>query len=511
MKRSHEDCNDDDQSTVIHVANIPEDGTKEDIDAIFEPYGPIEEVFLSCVSAAKKTRFAFVTLGSHEKFSAALTALLDNPPMLHGYRLCASKSKAAPLKCSECGAVVKKAELERHKALMHTLRSQALKRQRPNEDEMQKCIKSAVTNVLPCILERLNFDSPELAQKAKSIETLESTIRGFWHGAKIVPFGSYAVGLAGPDDDVDLSLQVDLKDCKTGKAWAERGVLCALKKNIIGTLPLASGFMALALGARVPVLSYRPVPEPKHDERVSDEINSLRRAKFDLCVNRTLGVLNSKLLKDYVSCCPDVVRPFLGTIRSWSRSWGINDSKGGLLNSYALTLMGVSFLQTKGVLPNLQHGVDVIDKKAKGPDGRKLIKGDIAKEGLACYWLQPPEAIEKNEDMNFVSLFVEFLAYYGWAFQFHGTAVSIREDGGTIQRDKLSWDVPTGGNGAKSGMCVVDPFETMFNVARHVSLQRVEEIASVFRIAHSTITSELSKSDFNPNIVADLIFKKQIL
>lgn len=568
MKRPHsnsnsnssDDCDgcDDSQSLILHVANIPEAGTKEDVEAIFAPYGPLEEAFLSGVSAAKKTRFAFVTLASPAKFSAALADLTERPPMLRGYRLFVSRSKAAPLRCSECGAIVKRAELEWHKALIHTLRAQALKRRRPNEGSGEgsaacagdgagpRYSSAATASVSPCVLERLRFDSPELAARARAIETLERTIREFWPGAKVVPFGSYAVGLAGPEDDIDVSLQVDLRDSATGQAWAERGVLCALKKRLIGTLPLRAGFMRLALDARVPVLSYRPEPgagtceegeeekEEKAQEAVSEDVRNLRRTKFDLCVNRTLGVLNSRLLKDYVLCRPAVVRPFLGAVRAWSRAWGINNSKGGLLNSYAVTLMGVSFLQGRGVLPNLQRGVDVIDKKAKGADGKRLLKGDIAKEGLACYWLQQSavsrdgkereEEGEKEkeeeeegrderggEEPNFMDLFMGFLAHYGWDFEFHSTAVSVREDGGTALRDSLSWDAPATERGTRSGVCIVDPFETSFNVARHVSFQRAEEIASTFRIAHSMISCELAKERVDPCAVADLMFKRPAL
>lgn len=515
MKRSfNESCeNSDDQNFVIHVANIPEDGTKEDVEAIFEPYGPVEEVFLSGVSAAKKTRFAFVTLGSPARFSAALSALTATPPMLCGYRLCVSRSKAAPVKCSECGAVVKRAELDRHKALLHTLHAQSLKRQRPNEDGLgqQELPASSLAAAESAVLERLGFDAPQLAAKAKAIETLEAVIRGFWHSAKVVPFGSYAVGLAGPDDDVDLALQVDLKDYKTGKPWAERGVLCALKKSLMSILPLASGFMALALDARVPVLSYRPAPEQRNDEGVDEKVALLRTTKFDLCVNRTLGVLNSRLLKDYVACAPDVVRPFLGTARLWSRAWGINSPKAGLLNSYAVVLMGISFLQAEGILPNLQHGADTTDKKARGPDGRRL-KGEVAKEGLACYWFQPPSPAvqppEGDSNKSFVRLFVRFLAYYGWSFQFHSTAVSIRDDGGTVPREKLHWDLPANEKASKSGLCIVDPFETTFNVARHISLQKTEEIISTFRFAYSTVTKELEKEDTGPGSLPDLVFSK---
>ena len=551
------DDDSDNPSLVLHVANIPAAGTKEDVEAIFAPYAPLAELFLSSVSAAKKTRFAFVTLASPAQFSAALSALTERPPVLQGYRLSVTRSKAAPLKCSECGAVVKRAELAWHRALMHTLRSQDLKRQRPSE-EWRKSGSStgngnATTSVMPCVLERLRLDSPELGARARAIGTLERVIREFWPGAKVVAFGSYAVGLACPEDDIDLSLQVELRDRETGQAWAERGVLCALKKRLIGTLPLRAGFMGLALDARVPVLSYRPAQDSKEKEEkekeekavesgnssntISEDIMNLRRTKFDLCVNRSLGVLNSKLLRDYVLWRPGVVRPFLGAVRAWSRAWGINDSKGGLLNSYAVVLMGIGFLQGRGVLPNLQHGVDVIDKKAKSADGRRVLKGDIAKEGLACYWLQQGavprgnedgenkegneddegdegkenKECDKEEDPNFMELFMEFLAYYGWDFEFHSTAVSIREDGGVVRREALSWDAPCSERATRSGVCVVDPFETSFNVARHVSVQRAAEIASTFRIAHSMLTSELCKECVDPNAVADLMFKRPAL
>ena len=492
-------------------------------------------MFLSGVSAAKKTRFAFVTLVSPAQFSAALVALTERPPTLQGYRLFVSRSKAAPLRCSECGAIVKRAELAWHRALMHSLRAQDLKRHPPSEENNSS---TATASVSPCILERLRLDSPELAARARAIETLERVVREFWPGAKVVPFGSYAVGLAGPEDDIDLSLHVEVRDRVTGQAWAERGVLCALKKRLIWTLPLRAGFMGLALDARVPVLSYRPAQgaavvvevEEGADSEVSEEVRNLRRTKFDLCVNRSLGVLNSRLLRDYVLWRPGVVRPFLCAVRGWSRAWGINNSNGGLLNSYAVTLMGISFLQGRGVVPNLQHGVDTIDKKARGADGRRLLKGDIAKEGLACYWLQQNPVLQDNEDKgggkegeeekedkvfeegpNFMELFMGFLAHYGWGFEFHSRAVSIREDGGVVLRDALSWDVPASERGTRSGVCVVDPFETSFNVARHVSFQRAEEIASTFRIAHSMISSELAKEPVDPNAVADLMFKRPSL
>ncbi|KAF9934214.1 hypothetical protein FBU30_002907 [Linnemannia zychae] len=89
------------------------------------------------------------------------------------------------------------------------------------------------------------------------------------------------------------------------------------------------------------------------------------RLECDLNTGNTLGVINSGLIRIYTTI-DERVKPFLYMIKAICKAQGINDAKSGYLSSYALTWMGIVFLQQEGffkmgevtlkpILPRLQQ------------------------------------------------------------------------------------------------------------------------------------------------------------
>eukprot|EP00478_Filoreta_tenera_P004049 GABV01004342.1.p1 GENE.GABV01004342.1~~GABV01004342.1.p1 ORF type:complete len:150 (+),score=34.62 GABV01004342.1:1-450(+) len=93
--------------------------------------------------------------------------------------------------------------------------------------------------------------------------------------------------------------------------------------------------------ARVPVIKFRD-PETG--------------ISCDICINNSLAVENSKLLRDYARCDPRV-RDLIFVVKYWARRRKINDPYRGTLSSYALSVLVISFCQTRDppVVPSLQN------------------------------------------------------------------------------------------------------------------------------------------------------------
>ncbi|KAF9144338.1 hypothetical protein BGX30_013172 [Mortierella sp. GBA39] len=73
------------------------------------------------------------------------------------------------------------------------------------------------------------------------------------------------------------------------------------------------------------------------------------RLECDLNTGNTLGVINSGLIRIYTTI-DERVKPFLYMVKAICKAQGINDAKSGYLSSYALTWMGIVFLQQEGYL-----------------------------------------------------------------------------------------------------------------------------------------------------------------
>ncbi|KAH8922824.1 hypothetical protein BT69DRAFT_209030 [Atractiella rhizophila] len=78
----------------------------------------------------------------------------------------------------------------------------------------------------------------------------------------------------------------------------------------------------------------------------------------DLNCNERFGVYNSAMLNAYLSINPGLVKVVAIFLKYWAKSRGLNDPSGSrgitTLSSYSIILLLIAYLQTVGILPNLQ-------------------------------------------------------------------------------------------------------------------------------------------------------------
>lgn len=73
-------------------------------------------------------------------------------------------------------------------------------------------------------------------------------------------------------------------------------------------------------------------------------LDPVTNMECDLNTGNNLGVINSELIRTYTTI-DERVKPFLYKIKAICKAQGINDARSGYLSSYAITWMGIVFLQ----------------------------------------------------------------------------------------------------------------------------------------------------------------------
>mmetsp|Transcript_18156 Transcript_18156/g.26860 ORF Transcript_18156/g.26860 Transcript_18156/m.26860 type:complete len:427 (-) Transcript_18156:6-1286(-) len=74
---------------------------------------------------------------------------------------------------------------------------------------------------------------------------------------------------------------------------------------------------------------------------------------IDLVFNNLLAVHNTRLIKTYVEFDPRS-KILIYLVKNWANKKNINDATMGTFSSYCLVIMAIHFLQSVGILPNLQ-------------------------------------------------------------------------------------------------------------------------------------------------------------
>lgn len=134
--------------------------------------------------------------------------------------------------------------------------------------------------------------------------------------ANLYMFGSSASGLFSKHSDVDLCFALPNKT----RGAAERSAIVAL-----GNYLKQHGVKHFhcILTARVPILKLLST---KTSNPASADIFKF---KFDLCINRMLGVHNSQLIREYTDL-DSRVRPLAFILKQWANSWNVYNPSGGL-------------------------------------------------------------------------------------------------------------------------------------------------------------------------------------
>lgn len=260
---------------------------------------------------------------------------------------------------------------------------------------------------------------------------LRKIISAEWEGAGIDVYGSAGNGLGLQSADVDMSLYMPKEVAIThgrekGKPDHPKVILGRL-----ATIMEENDMVVLSkvLEARVPVI------------KMLDPISELQ---VDVCVNNTLAVKNTELLKAYVDL-DERFRYVCILVKLWAKRRDLNDAYNGTLSSYAYTLLVIHYLQTlqPPVLPCLQQ----MHNGKRVPRGGKLPTEMIGNDTEKLYNIYFDRTVTSKtfQSANLTpvhELLLGFFKYYAYNFTYRTDLVSIRL-GTKACRAVREWDERT--------------------------------------------------------------------
>ncbi|KAI0030087.1 hypothetical protein K488DRAFT_72465 [Vararia minispora EC-137] len=252
------------------------------------------------------------------------------------------------------------------------------------------------------------------------VEEVDRIIReGFGGHYSVRVFGSSRYGLDRADSDLDLViLDPSRKNGfppwvhpKLSAVYDVRKVAHQLSKSfrILSQVPTAS----------VPIVKFKDVRSGIH---------------CDICVNERLGLINTYLLSQYCKLLP-WLRTLVKTIKIWAKPLGLNDVQAGGFNSYTLTLMTIAWLQSCGMLPNLQENSALGSTELYWMRPRKktpLATKCVVEWDRTTY---EDEAWTPGGDLRLYDSLVAWFRYWGYEYDYATKIVSIRH-GGMVARQE---------------------------------------------------------------------------
>lgn len=211
----------------------------------------------------------------------------------------------------------------------------------------------------------------------------------------------------------------------------------------------------------------------------------------DICVNNILAVHNTRLLRTY-SILDIRCAQLIYVVKYWASKREINQPYHGTLSSYSYVLLVIHYLQNLAnpVLPVLQDPRQFPDVTLT----QNIVDGLDAHNYDCSYFdnvnsLQggsPSFTTTNTESVG--ELLVGFFKYYAFEFDFGQDVISIRlmpqsirelrkKDEGEVTRylnkKEKGW---TNYAQVRNAMCIEDPFETNFNVARTCTHEGLAQI-----------------------------------
>ncbi|KNH06292.1 RNA editing [Perkinsela sp. CCAP 1560/4] len=144
--------------------------------------------------------------------------------------------------------------------------------------------------------------------------------------------------------------------------------------------------------------------------------------KFDITFS-PYGVLNSILLRYFVLAFP-CLRPLLLIIKHWGKRQGIVNSRAGWLSSYALSIMLIEYLQTKGHVGFIDPYSSRLLKAVEG----KVLHAPSQSTRCACLFCDIEKYIpfhEAEQSAEFSALLTGFFHYYAYEIDFEDHVIDI--------------------------------------------------------------------------------------
>jgi len=286
---------------------------------------------------------------------------------------------------------------------------------------------------------------------------------------KLHVFGSCVNGFGLRDADVDLCLQIPT-DTQEEAAEAVESLAEAVRSaypdigddasmddmNVNPNGIKHSDVLALT-HARVPIVKVQRLPR------------RLQGIACDICVNNTLAVVNTQLLKDYASI--DQRLTLLAfCVKHWARQRKVNSTYHGTLSSYCYVIMCIFFLQTRHppILPCLQ------DENILKPTFRAEINGHLCSyhhqaQNLAGFGRANTESLS--------DLLTGFFDYWAYRHDYSRDVASVRT-GHAITKVSKEWTTRVGKD--RHLICVEDPFDLSHDLGRTVDRNSIGVLRDEF-------------------------------
>ncbi|GAA5856178.1 hypothetical protein JCM9279_000927 [Rhodotorula babjevae] len=292
-------------------------------------------------------------------------------------------------------------------------------------------------------------------------------------GAKLLPFGSMANGFALKNSDMDLCCFL-AKDAPV-RAPAE---LVELLGRLIEQE--TNFYVKMLPRARIPIIKLTMPATPACPAGVACDIGFENR----------LALENTRLLLTY-AMVDSRLRTLVLFLKVWTKRRKINNPYRGTLSSYGYVLLVIHFLahvKQPPVLPNLQ--------RLPLPDATPL--DDLTYDGHDIAFFDDVDALPSVfQTLNTDSageLLIDFFRYWSKEFNYAHQVVSIRSDKGTVQKVAKGWHTdfefdPELIVRDQHKLCIEDPFQLDYNVARTVTRDGLYTIRGEFMRAFRILTT----------------------
>ncbi|KAL6308884.1 hypothetical protein BKA93DRAFT_724689, partial [Sparassis latifolia] len=319
--------------------------------------------------------------------------------------------------------------------------------------EFSQCLYDFVVQLLPT--------PEELAVKEDVRKLLERLIRTIEPDSRLLSFGSTANGFSLRNSDMDLCCLIDS---------SERLAASDLVTMLGDLLERETKFHVKPLPhARIPIVKLSLDPSPGLPFGIACDIGFENR----------LALENTRLLMCYAMIDPTRVRTMVLFLKVWSKRRKINSPYKGTLSSYGYVLLVIYFLvhvKNPPVLPNLQQM----------PPLRPISKEDTHLNGYNIWFFDDIELLRqrwKSSNTDTVAdLLIDFFKFYSRDFAYSTGVASIRA--GLLKKESKGWQnevcFEKTSLRERNRLCIEDPFETDFNVARCVTKDGLYTIRGEF-------------------------------
>ncbi|KDR78363.1 hypothetical protein GALMADRAFT_138461 [Galerina marginata CBS 339.88] len=320
--------------------------------------------------------------------------------------------------------------------------------------ELSQCLFDFVIQLLPT--------QEEMAVKEDVRKLLERLIRTIEPDSRLLSFGSTANGFSLRNSDMDLCCLIDSE---------ERLSATDLVTMLGDLLERETKFHVKPLPhARIPIVKLSLDPSPGLPLGIACDIGFENR----------LALENTRLLMCYAMIDPTRVRTMVLFLKVWSKRRKINSPYKGTLSSYGYVLLVIYFLvhvKNPPVLPNLQQM----------PPLRPISKEDTHLNGHNIWFFDDIDLLRQrwhSENLDTVAeLLIDFFRYYSRDFTYNTGVASIRA--GLLKKDSKGWqnELSSGrynDSRERNRLCIEDPFEVDYNVARCVTKDGLYTIRGEF-------------------------------